>query len=737
MDEPRYVFSWVHLSDLHFGHGNAEHGFDQKLVLDSLKRDLQLCVTQRRVPAPAAILISGDVAFSGATRSASEYSDARAYLLELAAALQLGPDRVFIVAGNHDVQRSADAEGPVRRLVAALRGGDEALDQVLAVEAEQKLLGRRQAHFAAFAREFAPACLADPQQAQRPDVWVHRLQKDPPVRLIGLNTALLAAGDEDHGKLRVGLGALATTLLTPPVEAGELILALGHHPLRGGWLCNEAEVIGWLQRFGCIYLSGHIHTHETEDAQSGSGRSFVRVSAGAAHAGRGDARHGYNFGAVARGPSDRLLLRVWPRIWTPRSKRFIADRAETLEDQDFAEHELAVAARPAAGSAAGNLVGNPAGNSSGIPTEILTGHSSGNVAKSASGTPSKNPSGSYPSLPGLPQMSELRQVLDQMLAEADVDAFLQDYFPAQHKRLQSTPERAAQLDHLVAHEEPVAIRQALLGRQARQMPFPAPPSTSSAGQNPYYLRLQLTVDHKSYIKRKCDEEFARCLNDKKLLRTVVYGDFGVGKSSLLARADEHSDRQFAHVSLEALNTFDQKDLIRGFWKLLTRAWSWQERGKITDWDNLAPDNPTQRLGILIDEFGRLNSAELALPFIDSLLQYGAKYNIPVVICLPCSLETYFMKIELQNDKWRGGWSKIQVPVFGAGEILTLMAHLPAPAQKLVNARFETLLKRSQRVPRRLQCLLAKVYSAATTEGLLGKQLGDRIHEIMGDEQNYL
>ena len=80
----RHVFSWLHLSDLHFGHGDNSYGWDQKKVLDCLADDVEKALKEwPELPRPDAIMVTGDIAFSGNTRSAHEYSDASVFLRRL------------------------------------------------------------------------------------------------------------------------------------------------------------------------------------------------------------------------------------------------------------------------------------------------------------------------------------------------------------------------------------------------------------------------------------------------------------------------------------------------------------------------------------------------------------------------------------------------------------------------------------------------------------------------------
>src|SRR5262245_21507188 len=109
MESP--LFSWIHLSDIHIGHGAAGHGWDQRLVLDCLREDIAQ-TTQRTVPKPDAIFITGDIGFSGNSRirpeetASREYECAAQWLIDVGKAAGLGSDRIFVVPGNHDVNRS-------------------------------------------------------------------------------------------------------------------------------------------------------------------------------------------------------------------------------------------------------------------------------------------------------------------------------------------------------------------------------------------------------------------------------------------------------------------------------------------------------------------------------------------------------------------------------------------------------------------------------------------------------
>jgi hypothetical protein len=340
------LFGWIHVSDIHFGHGDAGHGWDQDLVMATLRRD----VVARPVDVPIdAILVTGDIAFSGAGRSADEYARAKKWLLEVARVVGLGPERIYVVPGNHDVNRGVDARNrSAGRLLEALRSRavpKQGIDDALRDPDDRKLLASRMAAFLEFAKEFGPFVSRGgepPEQrlhwAEGPLVGRGGLH----VRLVGLNTALLSKDDEDFGQLRLGNEQLAKAFVED--HANEVVLVLSHHPLKKGWLADEGHADAMLRHNAHAHLSGHVHGAESEDARAGSGGSFVRVTAGAAHNDQLPPgipqSHGYNYGEIRRDDAGKIALRVHPRLWS--SGRFVVDVHSVPDGATFAEHTLAV-----------------------------------------------------------------------------------------------------------------------------------------------------------------------------------------------------------------------------------------------------------------------------------------------------------------------------------------------------------------------------------------------------------
>jgi FHA domain/Calcineurin-like phosphoesterase len=344
------IFTWIHLSDLHFGQDEGAHGWDQALVLRALRDDLAAQARRHRVDA---VFVTGDIAFDGRPE---QYAEARTWLREVAGALALGLEHVYAVPGNQDVDLTAERDPDIARLMRGLRAGEEAIDTALGRAGERDKLAARLGAYLDFAADLAPACLLRPVPPRSERLfWQHRESHGRlSVRMLGLSTALLAAGEQDQGHLALGHEQLDLAL-GEPVGAGELVIALSHHHLQGGWLADEDEVTDWLRQQVHVHLFGHVHDALSEEARSGTGSRWLRIAAGAAYAGDGDddvpCGFEYAVGAVHADPGGTLSVRLWPRRWSATNRRFVIDHDSVPEGEEHVTHRLAVTL-PAQGAAA-------------------------------------------------------------------------------------------------------------------------------------------------------------------------------------------------------------------------------------------------------------------------------------------------------------------------------------------------------------------------------------------------
>lgn len=346
------IFGWIHLSDLHFGHGDVTYQSEQKLVLHTLTGDVKKQVREIRKSLgfsdwnPNAIIISGDVAFSADVRSSCEYSEARNWLLDLAKEVGIDKTNILMVPGNHDVERLNKREQPdAYRLLKALRAGEETIDDVLLSEHDRPRLLSRIKAFLQFAGQINPlhACLGSEQHSF---CWnkefVGSSIPNIRIRTLGFNTALLCNDENDIKRLAIGTRALVAAINERSLGGTEVVMAVTHHPF--DWLRDEESARRWIASHAQIHLCGHIHDQKAESYRAGGADPFLRIVAGASHndvTSPGIGSHGYNIGLLLCS-DNALVTRVWPRLWVDTQKDFRIDITNAVDGLQYVEHALGV-----------------------------------------------------------------------------------------------------------------------------------------------------------------------------------------------------------------------------------------------------------------------------------------------------------------------------------------------------------------------------------------------------------
>ena len=315
--------TWVHVSDLHFGHGDAHYRFDQVGVTDALLRDA--ADMRRRLGPPDLLLVTGDIAFSG---QPSQYQQAKEWLKKLAT--ELGDEvRVLVIPGNHDIDRKLANEGNTFLLHNGLRNDPRHLDRLLAHPQQMQSVWSKLEAYSNFAGEFN-GCAIDSSQP----FWLFEVPTTFPKKLVvcGLNTVLLSFDENDSPKnLRLGRGQLLKAIEQPPRDA--LLLVLQHHP--GEWLLDGNELHQQLLQRAHIQFSGHVHQQHGILYATLSSSARLQFMAGAAHADSSEAApHAYSWGQL-----NIDGLAYYSRIWLPDRQAFTA--MASLDNDDFKQDDHA------------------------------------------------------------------------------------------------------------------------------------------------------------------------------------------------------------------------------------------------------------------------------------------------------------------------------------------------------------------------------------------------------------
>ena len=251
----RTEIRWLHLSDFHL-RSNLE--WSQDVVLRSLLEDVGARYSGSQ--APDLLFITGDVAFSG---SVEEYRLAEDFIHRLQEATSVPPERLFIIPGNHDIERSLE-EDAFRGAQHALSNGLE-VDRFLSNDGRRRTLFRRQAAFRAFANLVAP-----PSNPYSDVSFAHwKCARVGPIQVVALllDSAWLAeGGDADAGRLLIGERQVIDAHASSPRPA--LAFGLAHHPF--AWLKDFEHVpveTLLLDRVN-IMLRGHVHAADLRAIQA-------------------------------------------------------------------------------------------------------------------------------------------------------------------------------------------------------------------------------------------------------------------------------------------------------------------------------------------------------------------------------------------------------------------------------------------------------------------------------------
>jgi 3',5'-cyclic AMP phosphodiesterase CpdA len=353
----------LHLSDIHFhGYGLGwDEDVDQR---DELIRDVERLVVGGGTV--DGVLVGGDVAFSA---QPSQYADAFGWLDRVCAVGGCDPSNVWVVPGNHDVDRSVvNGSAIAKEFRTAARGCDvSAIDQTLherlSRDAGAEALMEPFRAYNDFASQKNCAV-----SAQRPSWHDETLSLDGlTLRIVGVNSALVSdAADSSEEENKLLVGTYQCVFRRSPTIVN---VVLCHHP--PNWLRDWTIVEPYMRRAHVVFF-GHEHIYS---ARQEVDRATLYVCAGAV----GPERLGlqptdefaptYNLLSLER-DGDQLRVQVEPRVWWHNRTRFdshpdgvsefriavdlecvdpatVVDSAETVGVSD---DELAISANPLAGS---------------------------------------------------------------------------------------------------------------------------------------------------------------------------------------------------------------------------------------------------------------------------------------------------------------------------------------------------------------------------------------------------
>ena len=308
-DTSRKKFVWLHLADLHFREGTK---YNTNIVLTGLLEDIDDMYSKSDL-FPDFIAITGDIAFSG---SSAEYELAKEFFDELLKVTRLNKDQLFIIPGNHDVDRGKVS--PLIKDYSHLKNRD-IVNKILADQNTRKEVFHRLSNYATFVNEyFSHLTFTDDNY-----FYVNKFKLcGKIVAILGLNSAWSCSSDTDKSD-GILIGEMQVRTALEKAKDADIRIALLHHPFN--WLKdfdgNDSAVL--LSNECDFILHGHDHQTQFQQNLTPNGKSII-IGAGASYETR-DFTNSYNFVRLNTKPAEVILRQYSTRdtgFWTKDTSRY-------------------------------------------------------------------------------------------------------------------------------------------------------------------------------------------------------------------------------------------------------------------------------------------------------------------------------------------------------------------------------------------------------------------------------
>lgn len=303
----------IHLSDIHFSRSSGAdvHDLDADLRNELLRDVTKL---SKGLGGATGILVTGDIAYSG---QRAEYDNAAAWLADLCREIGCPEENVWVVPGNHDVDRKVAGRKVTKSLHEGIRAKAEAdidaeLREVLSDPQSADALLAPLGEYNGFAARFQCSI------SKEKPFWERDLVLDcgTVLRMRGLTSTFVSNANDAKGNIVLG-----TAQASAPRADGVLYLTLCHHP--PDWLSDQDAVITQLESRVHIQLFGHKHAQRVQVING-----KLRLTAGAMHPERHERGWVpmYNIVEITRRDDERIAVRLFQRRWHPTETCFVADQ---------------------------------------------------------------------------------------------------------------------------------------------------------------------------------------------------------------------------------------------------------------------------------------------------------------------------------------------------------------------------------------------------------------------------
>jgi hypothetical protein len=317
---------FVHLSDLHIPDDAGTAEDRDSSIRDHLASDIK-ARCEGLGKAPTAILVTGDIAFSG---KAHQYEFAARWFDHLQG--EISAERVLTVPGNHDVDRSKNnlLRNLCRNNVRDKSKPPELLDDFVRTWWSDERDGIRLYEPYDGYNEFALRYGCELSARRR--YWEFPFEADDTLlltdgsrlRIRGIDSALLS-NDQDHiegSRMFIGRAPMQLRPDTGPDVAVSYVIMCHHPP---SWLRDSTLMRQSFRNKPTVQLFGHDHRQDVVQIERG-----VQIFGGAAHPEYADGRWTPTYNLIlidAEIVDGSRYFRVWvePRIWSTQFQTFTSD----------------------------------------------------------------------------------------------------------------------------------------------------------------------------------------------------------------------------------------------------------------------------------------------------------------------------------------------------------------------------------------------------------------------------
>jgi len=284
----KVIFSWLHLSDIHFQ--PVVDTFNDARFRESLPDYLKAINPQCDT-----LILSGDYRYAP-KKTQTNPEDVVNYIKSITSLLHIDDNRVIMVPGNHDLDRSKTREYQINGIRGEYKPNIGTIDAGVIGE-----LGKDFDFYSTIRESF-------PKSLQVNGANPHNIVDMGSCRLLLLNTAIVAGLDDDENHIIIGCKYL--TELLDKAGNQKPIIAIGHHGLNMYENTERKEVARYFDAQGVrLYLCGHEHDNGT----SQFGDSGKQVNVGCMKQGDDQVIAGFSVGKLYDTGDVEIQMHKWDR----------------------------------------------------------------------------------------------------------------------------------------------------------------------------------------------------------------------------------------------------------------------------------------------------------------------------------------------------------------------------------------------------------------------------------------